>query len=461
MPTTIQNEQTQTGKFESEVGLISLQDYANTQFDAIKAVYVNKKRVIALGEKFKVNNFVAKIINVIVAKRKMKAMKDNALPKMRPVFDLLRSITPVRKEIDTFEISYSYEVKMCEAEFDPPEIEEVEPVIIRRDFRREDEMRRCNQVRRPVPEKKINVGFSYAESLRLQEQFLHKYGCYSFGPSLDDSLFDMQVETDDDVSNESQPPEEDLTIEGVEPNPGPNNKNKKNNRKRNNNNRKRRPRKRGNNANNNKDLAIVGTNQTALMPNSKMVTFRYLDDNGLRNNGGAQFLAYAFRINDLVDIDPLILSGLISGYKEMMQFYTWARVMGVEIDLHITNNENFPVFYGVVFTNINLVGTLSGVNDAKNALESRNGTTVRTLSAKGGMDRDRIVVRRSLSSIVGSKLQYMTNLDYVNQISTSPTLPIYATFIVYTYGANLGNGVTTALTFSLRTLCSGSTNLRA
>ena len=75
---------------------------------------------------------------------------------------------------------------------------------------------------------------------------------------------------------------------------------------------------------------------------------RYCDSTYVRNNPGGNFLVYSFRINDLYDPDPIILSGSVSGFKELMQFYSYYRVLSVNIGVHITNNETFSIMYGGV-----------------------------------------------------------------------------------------------------------------
>ena len=75
----------------------------------------------------------------------------------------------------------------------------------------------------------------------------------------------------------------------------------------------------------------------------------YRDNSYTRNNPGNNFLVYSLRINDLYDPDPLVLSGSISGFKEMMQFYQYYRVKFFSAAIQLFNNEAFPLMYGAVF----------------------------------------------------------------------------------------------------------------
>jgi hypothetical protein len=199
-----------------------------------------------------------------------------------------------------------------------------------------------------------------------------------------------------------------------------------------------------------------------IMPKNMVRYLNYIDSNYVRNNGGANYLAYSFRINDLYDPDPLILTGLVSGFKEIMQFYTTYRVNQTHVSLRITNNEAFPLLYGYVFSQTALVGSLSSRDDAINALENDFSTRARLLAAKGGIDTDTIQTTLQVHTLLGNKKQYEAELGYTGQGVASPGIPLYLTFIIASpSGAALPNGVTTALTFTYRSHFFGRTNIRA
>ena len=75
--------------------------------------------------------------------------------------------------------------------------------------------------------------------------------------------------------------------------------------------------------------------RSLIMPPKLIRTLRYVDSAYVRNNPGGNYLVYSFRINDLYDPDPLLLSGSISGFKEIMQFYAQYRVLHVAADIMI------------------------------------------------------------------------------------------------------------------------------
>lgn len=206
----------------------------------------------------------------------------------------------------------------------------------------------------------------------------------------------------------------------------------------------------------------VGIHSNDLMPPSLTRYLKYIDGNLIRSNSGANYLVYALRINDVYDPDPLILSGNISGYKELMQFYYYARVQNFKLNMDISNNETFPVQYGVVFSSLSLPGTISNRDDALNALETSFTTGVRLLSGKGGIDREDISLSITPAKVVGTNAVYNTNIDYACQITSSPNIPLYCNIIICSpSGTNLINGVTTAVTCGYLTKFYSRTNLRA
>lgn len=180
------------------------------------------------------------------------------------------------------------------------------------------------------------------------------------------------------------------------------------------------------------------------------------------NNPGSNFLVYSFRINDLYDPDPLILSGSISGFKEIMQFYNYYRVLHTTINVHITNNESFSLMYGGIFSQSNLTSSISSRDDAINALESTFSSKAKILSAKGGLDRGSLSMRVKPSNLLGDSKQYLAELGYTGQGLASPAVALWFNMIVASpTGAVLSNGYTNTTTLSFKSEFFGLTTLRA
>jgi hypothetical protein len=199
-----------------------------------------------------------------------------------------------------------------------------------------------------------------------------------------------------------------------------------------------------------------------IMPPKLIKTLNYIDSAYVRNNPANNFLVYSFRINDLFDPDPLILSGSISGFKEIMQFYSYYRVQKIDVSFKIFNNENFAILYGAVFSQSNLTGVIGTRDDAINALENDFSTRARLLSAKGGMDHEDIHFGLPVWQLLGEKKQYEAEQSYTGLGLATPAQPLWLNFIVASpTGTALTNGYTNSTTLSMTSEFFGRTNLRA
>lgn len=231
------------------------------------------------------------------------------------------------------------------------------------------------------------------------------------------------------------------------------------------NNAKRRPKSRGQKARRKKNLKNkykTNVSLNTIMPPRIQRNLRYTDSSYVRNNPGGNYLVYSFRVNDLYDPDPAILSGSISGFKEIMQFYQYYRVLNVSISVHITNNEAFSIMYGGVFSQSNLTGVITNRDDAINALESVYSSRVRILAAKGGMDRGSLFMRIKPETILGDPRQYRAESNYTGVGLATPTTPLWFNMIVATpTGATLTNGYTNSTTITFHSEFFGLINIRA
>jgi hypothetical protein len=181
-------------------------------------------------------------------------------------------------------------------------------------------------------------------------------------------------------------------------------------------------------------------------------TLSFVDEEYQRASNPNQYMVYDIKINDLYDPNPLILSGSVTGFAEQMNFYEYYRVLNVEIDLEISNNENFGVLWGFVLSNIPLTGVIGDKFQALSYLENGFTTGANLLAAKGGSDRGKVKAHTPLWKILGNKRQYMADDNYVGKGLASPNIPLYFTLIVgSSTSGTLTNGVTTYLKFNFRT----------
>jgi len=198
------------------------------------------------------------------------------------------------------------------------------------------------------------------------------------------------------------------------------------------------------------------------MPFRKLSTLYYNDSSTVRNNPGGSFLVYSMRINDLFDPDPLILSGSVSNFKEIMQFYSYYKVDKFDINWTIVNLETFPLSCGIVYTQTNLTGVISSLADAQNALENDFATGVRTISGKTGMDKTTITTKNfSIHRLLGNTQQYEGDINYSGLGLSTPAVPLWANFIVWSpTGASLANGYANSTRISFHSQFYGRVNNR-
>jgi len=118
--------------------------------------------------------------------------------------------------------------------------------------------------------------------------------------------------------------------------------------------------------------------------------------------------------------------------------------------------------YGLVYSQSNLVGTISTRDDAVNALENNHSTKIRLLSGKGGMDRAKLTSSIMLHKILGDKKQYLAESNYSGNGLATPTVPLWMNFIVASStGASLALGYSTTTVLTMSAEFFGLLNLRS
>lgn len=209
-----------------------------------------------------------------------------------------------------------------------------------------------------------------------------------------------------------------------------------------------------------KPLSPIYSN--SIMPAENRAKLYYQDSSTVRNNPGGNFLVYSMRINDLYDPDPAILSGSVSNFKEMMQFYSYYKVHHVDVLWQLVNLENFPLSAGIVFSQSNLTGVISSLADAQNAFENDFATPVRTISSKGGIDKTVFTITKfDIHKLLGNKQQYEGDVNYSGLGLATPTTPLWANFIVWSpTSAALANGYANSTKLQFYSHFYGRTNNR-
>lgn len=169
-------------------------------------------------------------------------------------------------------------------------------------------------------------------------------------------------------------------------------------------------------------------------PDSVIVELTYPDTTFTHNNVGFPNLSWRYRMTSIYDPDPLLGTGSIPGYSFWAAGYSGYRVLQIRYTIDISNLEGSPVDIiacpsktdlGANYVNLN---ELFGNPYASQAL----------LSAKGGMDRARLVGTIDIGEFYGSVNQYIGNDGFGGAFGANPT----ANFFLNVGGVSAANFTT-------------------
>jgi hypothetical protein len=192
----------------------------------------------------------------------------------------------------------------------------------------------------------------------------------------------------------------------------------------------RQPRKRGPTATTKSIEGSMGA--TRLLGSFKIMQLVYTDADSQRTGGASNYFAFDYRINDCYDPDPLFLTGGITGFAETSAFFSRWIVEEFELNLTLTNQENFPLTAGVVFSPVRLSTFLSTRALAIDALERWGAVTPQSLGHATGQDRCRFpLLRVKPGHVLGNPSLYMGEEAFSGFSTASPLSQLYVTIIVF------------------------------
>jgi hypothetical protein len=174
---------------------------------------------------------------------------------------------------------------------------------------------------------------------------------------------------------------------------------------------------------------ILSSGNMDVIPTRKLVWLNYIDSTLVRNNAGFDYLTFNMRANSAYDPDPLLLSGGISGFSEYAKFYSFYRVLEIELSWAVSNKESFPVHLGLTASTNSLL--INSVATAIDTLENGYSLGPATISPSGGMDRVMITKRISLSKVWGSVAQYLADDNWASSVTTNPIFLVNLAFVAY------------------------------
>lgn len=168
-----------------------------------------------------------------------------------------------------------------------------------------------------------------------------------------------------------------------------------------------------------------------IMPPTFTTHLTYTDELFTRVNVGAQYLVYSYRMNDIYDPDPLLLTGGVAGFSDLLAFYQEWRVEQVSVQLRIGNMETFPQSVCIIATNTNVAASISNVQKAVNATENPFSTGVKLMSGMGGMDRMITKSSYTCGAVFGNRQQYNVDPNTSGFGASNPSTLLYLTVIVF------------------------------
>jgi hypothetical protein len=168
------------------------------------------------------------------------------------------------------------------------------------------------------------------------------------------------------------------------------------------------------------------------------VRLKYYDTNMIRNNAGLDYMSWRYRMNSVYDPDPSVATGAISGFNEWAAIYSTYRVLSIEYEVAIANNETFPLQVAVAPT-LTDIG-LNSVNTAD--LAEIKFAKYTMLAAKGGQDRIRLRGALRMDMIFGTS--YLYDSTFNSAVTTNPATILYIN-VGLTGPSPLVNGVTPAV----------------
>jgi len=171
---------------------------------------------------------------------------------------------------------------------------------------------------------------------------------------------------------------------------------------------------------------------TKILGNKSYETLTYVEDD-VNVTSSVDFALDTYRISNIFDPNPSLLTGGITGYQEFVAiFFKWL-VSRLYADLSIINQETAkPITIGVLFNPDNLSSTILSRANAINALE-RPGTMVKTvmLAANNGQNRmTNLHFEVNPSTVYGNSSLYFGSVNFSGSAPAGPPQDLFMHIII-------------------------------
>jgi len=169
---------------------------------------------------------------------------------------------------------------------------------------------------------------------------------------------------------------------------------------------------------------------TTILGPSRTVTLRYQDATEQRFGGANSYYCWAIKMTDVYDPDPLLATGGITGYAEMVAFYNSWIVEEFELEMRVTNRESYPLNVCVIPGPASLVAAITSIALAQDAFERPMAVKPYMLAAQGGMDGVTFKQKINVGRCLGDLRTYRDSGGYVGNVATSPPNNLYLNVVV-------------------------------
>jgi len=159
------------------------------------------------------------------------------------------------------------------------------------------------------------------------------------------------------------------------------------------------------------------------------------------NNGSGPIVAGDYRANDPYDFDTAILSNSLQYYNYAMTQYYYAKVITAKFVHTFDNYEQFPLEISCFHSSVPLLSSLG----SRTQLELVQATALRDsvvmMSEQyGKRSQVKIIQKFSCCSVVGNSFAFLASDDYSATRTSSPPIPIYSTWAVFSPTGIMTNG---------------------
>lgn len=194
--------------------------------------------------------------------------------------------------------------------------------------------------------------------------------------------------------------------------------------------------------------------RSIITPEYKISKLHFRSELNSLNSVGSTFMSKVFKLNDLYDPDPSVLTSAVAGFAELARYYYYHLVIKTTISVVTNNLESFPVkgYFGVF--NEDPSTSLSSQQAVIDLAENAMCTPVREASASGGVDKFTSSLTVNLPDLVGDLSYYYGSGYYSTYYNASPSTNLILVLGYYTSGTfSQGIDLSLSIAYTVKSFC--------